>query len=69
MFDNIKKSLYFSKMQLLFNKGIADKRIISFDNEFYEKLNNTYINELPVSIHIKHLKPIIGPGKCFERSL
>ena len=69
MFDNIKKSLYFSKMQLLLNKGVADKKIIPFDDEFYEKLNHTYISGLPVSIHIKYLKPIVGPGKCYDRSL
>lgn len=69
MFDNIKKSLYFSKMQLLLDKGIADKKIIPFDDEFYEKLNHTYISGLPVSIHIKYLKPIVGPGKCYDRSL
>ena len=69
MFDNLKKSLYFSKMQLLFNKGIADKKIIPFDDEFYERLNHTYISGLPVSIHIKYLKPILPPGKCYDRSL
>ena len=69
MFDNIKKSLYFSKMQLLLNKGVADKKIIPFDDEFYEKLNHTYISGLPVSIHIKYLKPIVVPGRCYDRSL
>ena len=56
-------------MQLLLNKGIADKKIIPFDDEFYEKLNHTYISGLPVSIHIKYLKPIVGPSKCYDRSL
>lgn len=69
MFDNIKKSLYFSKMQLLLNKGVVDKKIIPFDDEFYEKLKNTYISGLPVSIHIKYLKPTLPPGKCYDRSL
>ena len=69
MFDNIKKSLYVNKMQLLLNEGIADKKIIPFDDEFYEKLNHTYISGLPVSIHIKYLKPIVGLGKCYDKSL
>ena len=56
-------------MQLLLNKGDADKKIIPFDDEFYDKLNQTYISGLPVSIHIKYLKPIAGPGKCYDRSL
>lgn len=69
MFDNIKKSLYFSKMQLLLDKGVADKKIIPFDDELYEKLNHTYIGGLPVSIHIKYLKPLVPPRKCYDRSL
>ena len=69
MFDNIKNYLYFKRMKLLFSKGVIDKKIILFDDEFYKKLNHTYISGLPVSIHIKYLKPIFGPGKCDERSL
>lgn len=69
MFDNIKKSLYFSKMRLLLAKSVVDKKIIPFDDEFYENLKHTYISGLPVSIHIKYLKPIDGSGKCYDRSL
>lgn len=69
MFDNIKKGLYFSKMQLLLKKGVEDGNIVPFDDEFYEKLSHTYISCLPVSIHMKYLKPIVGPGKCYDRSL
>lgn len=69
LFDNLRKGLFFRKMQLLFNKGVADGKIISFDDEFYEKLRHTYISGLPVSIHIKYLKPILPPGRCFDRSL
>lgn len=69
MFDNIKKGLYFSKMQLLLKKGVEDGNILPFDEEFYEKMSNTYISCLPVSIHMKYLKPIVGPGKCYDRSL
>lgn len=69
MFDNIKKVLYFSKMRLLLKKGIEDGSIVPFDKDFYEKMSHTYISCLPVSIHIKYLKPIIGPGMCIDRSL
>ena len=69
MFDNIKKRLYFNKMQLLFEKGLEDGSIVPFDEEFYEKMSHTYISCLPVSIHMKYLKPLAGPGKCYERSL
>lgn len=69
MFENVKKVLYLNKMQLLFNKGIKDSNILPFDEEFYEKISHTYISCLPVSMHIKYLNPIIGPGKCYDRSL
>lgn len=69
MFDNIKKGLYFSKMQLLLKKGVEDGNIVPFDDEFYEKLSYTYIKCLPVSIHMKYLKHILRPGKCYDRSL
>lgn len=56
-------------MELLLKKGIADGSIVPFDEEFYSKINNTYIDGLPVSMHIKYFKPIISPGKCYDRSL
>lgn len=65
----LKTSLYYAKFNLLFNKGLKSGDIVPFDDEFYSKLNNTYITGLPVSIHIKYLRPIIGPGKCLDRSL
>lgn len=69
MFENIKKGLYFSKMQLLLKKGLEDGSIVPFDDEFYEKMNHTYVSCLPVSMHMKYLKPILPPGKCSDRSL
>ncbi len=42
MFENIKKGLYFSKMQLLLKKGVDDGNIVPFDDEFYEK-NESYL--------------------------
>lgn len=69
MFDNIKKNLYFSKVRLLSAKGFSNKKIVPYDDEFYKKLSHTFVNGLPVSIHIKHLNPISGLGKCYDRSL
>lgn len=69
LFENIKKNLYFSRMQILFKKGINDGNIVPFDDEFYEKMNHTYISCLPVSMHMRYLKPLVGPGKCYDRSL
>lgn len=69
MLAGLKKSLYFRKMYLLFNQGVADKKIIPFDDNFYEKMNHTYISCIPVSMHIKYLKPTAPPGKCYDRSL
>ena len=56
-------------MQLLLKKGVEDGNIVPFDDEFYEKLSYTYIKCLPVSIHMKYLKHILRPGKCYDRSL
>jgi hypothetical protein len=69
MFENVKKNLFFSKMKLLVKKGLENGNIVPFDDKFYEKLSHTYISCLPVSIHIKYLKPIQPPGKCYDRSL
>lgn len=69
MFDNLKKALYYTRTNILFNKGFNNEDIIPFDDEFYSKLNNTFVSCLPVSFHIKYLKPTLPPGKCYDRSL
>ena len=69
MFDNIKKNLYLAKINVEFERGIKNGTIVPFDDEFYEKLNHTYIFCLPISFHIKYLKPTVSPGKCYDRSL
>ena len=69
MFEGLKKELYFKKMQVLFNQGVKDQKIIPFDDDFYDKMTHTYISGIPVSIYIKYLKPFISPGKCYNRSL
>lgn len=69
MFDNIKKVLYFKKMVLLFNKGLVEGKIVTFNEEFYKNMSHTYFNCIPISMHIKYLKPTTPPGKCYDRSL
>ncbi len=70
MFKEIKKQLYFRKMALLCNQGVIDKKIVPFDDDFYEKMSHTYFNGLPISMHIRYLKPLRGmPGGCYDRSL
>lgn len=76
MFDNLKKILYFSKLDLLGQKGLKDGSLLPFDEAFYEKMSHTYIGCIPVSMYIKYLGPrlyeeYIGalPGKCNDRSL
>lgn len=69
MFDTLRKRLYFSKLKLLFEKGIEDGSIVPFDEEFYQKMSDTYISGIPVSMHIKYLRPTVPPGKCYDRSL
>lgn len=63
------KKLYFERLDFLFYKGLQEGKIIPFDDDFYNQLKDTYVSGLPVSIHIKHFKPIIPPGKCYDRSL
>ena len=69
MLNSIRKNIYFRKVELLFLKGLKNGLIKPFDEELYEKLSHTYIDGIPVSFNIKYLKPIISPGKCFDRSL
>ena len=54
--DKMKKELYFSRMQLLLKKGIEDGSIVPFGEKFYQKMNHTYVNCLPVSMHNKIFK-------------
>lgn len=69
MFDTLRKILYFKKLDILWYRGVKEKRIVPFDEGFYEKMSRTYFGCLPVSMNIKYLKSITSPGKCFDRSL
>lgn len=65
----LKRDYILAKCNFYKEKGVEDGNILPFDEEFYEKMSHTYISCLPVSIHMKYLKPIVGPGKCYDRSL
>lgn len=69
MFDSLKKKMYFSKRNLMFKKGLLEGKIVPFDDEFYQGMNNTFFCSIPISMHIKYLRPILPPGRCFDRSL
>lgn len=69
MFYTMKRALYYTRTNILFNNGFNNGDIIPFDDEFYSKLNNTFVSCLPVSFHIKYLKPTTPPVKCYDRSL
>lgn len=69
MIELIKNKIYYQKMKLLLIKGQNEGKIVPFDDEFYGKMKNIYFNCLPISMHIKYLRPILPPGKCYDRSL
>lgn len=69
MFDEIKKKLYFAKYTGLFNKGIKEGKITNFEEEIFDKMSNTIIACLPVSLYIKYAKYLFGEGTCYDRSL
>ena len=53
----------------IMDKGLRDGTVKPFDQELYEQMSHTYVNGVPVSIDMKYLRPTIGPGKCYDRSL
>lgn len=69
MLDKLKRDLYFYKMNILYNKGLSEGKIIPFDEEFYQSMSNTFFSCIPISMHIRYLKPTAPPGKCYDRSL
>lgn len=68
MFERLKKSLYFMRCNLLFNEGLKNGNILSFEGDLYERLSKIYFNGFPLSIKIKYLKPMVSPGNCEDRS-
>lgn len=67
--QDIKNKLYFTKFSILFNKAIRNGRITSFDEEIFEKMSDTIIACLPVSISIKYSNYLFPPGTCYDKSL
>lgn len=66
---NCFQKLYMYKVYLQVLKGLQQGKIVPFDEEFYKSMSTTYFNCLPVSMHIKYLRPSSPPGKCYDRSL
>jgi len=61
--------LYFIKFNLLFKKALKNRKITKFDNEIYEKMNDTIIACLPVSFYIRYSNYLFPDHTCYERSL
>ena len=73
MFNNIKKQLYNVKTELLLKKGLANGTIKPFEKELFERLDNIYIDGIPMSLYLIYLNPInfnsYSSGDCYNRSL
>lgn len=67
--DSLKKKLFFTRLNILFNKGIKEGKITRFDEEIFEKMSNTIIACLPVSLSIKYSNHLFAQGTCYDRSL
>jgi len=65
----LKKKLYFTKLNILFNKAMNEGKITSFDEEIYEKMEGTIISCLPVPFYIKYSEYLFDEGTCYDRSL
>lgn len=68
MFNKLKKKLNFLRCDLLINEGLRNGTIVPFEDDLYERLSKIYFNGYPLSIQIKYLKPMVGPGQCEDRS-
>ena len=66
---SLKKKLYFYRCELLWAYGRKNGLIMPFEDELYKRLNKIYFNGIPMSIHIKYLRPKMSPGQCEDRSL
>ena len=67
--ESLKKKLYFIKFDILFNKALREGKITRFDEEIFEKMSNTIIACLPVSLYIKYSNHLFAEGTCYDRSL
>jgi len=66
--DKKQKPTFLDYGVYLANKGLAEGEAQPFPKEVYERLSHYIFYGLPVSIEIKYLMPLVGPGKCYERS-
>ena len=69
MFDKLRKKLYFDKLNIMFEKGLRDGKIVPLGDGIIDKMHDTIIACLPVSIWIKHAKSLFDIGTCYDRSL
>lgn len=68
-FDSLKKKLFFTRFNILFGKGLKEGKITRFDEEIFDKMSNTIIACLPVSLYIKYANYLFPQGTCYDRSL
>jgi len=66
---DLKKKLFFARLNVLFDKALKEGKITKFDDEIFEKMSSTIIAGLPVSLYIKHSNLLFARGTCYERSL
>lgn len=57
------------RYNLLFDKAVKEGKITYFDEEIYDRMSDTIIACLPVSLYIKYSKYLFSKGTCYERSL
>lgn len=69
MFENLKRKLYFNRVQLLFDKALKDGKISEFDEDIYNKMEGSIIAGIPVPMFIRHSRYLFPEGTCYERSL
>lgn len=67
--NSILRKIYLDKIYLQLLKGVIRGQIVPFDDDFYKSMSTTYLNCIPISMHIKYLKPNSFQGKCIDRSL
>lgn len=69
MFKKLRKKLFFEKLNVMFNIGLRDGKIVPIEEELYEEMNKTIIACLPVGTRIKYADQLFAQGTCYERSL
>lgn len=69
MKNTLLKALFLEWEHLLLKFGTVTGMVSTYEDEVYERLSHFYHSCTPLSIHIRYLKPIVRPGKCYDRSL